>query len=62
MTLRAFADIEMLVHGEYFFGLLSSNLVRMVHRLRYPVMDKTIPLAQQFTDGDSRSRLDGLET
>ena len=51
----------MLAHGDYFFGFLGSNLVRMIHRIRYPQLDKTIALAKELTDVDMRTRFEGLE-
>jgi hypothetical protein len=35
-ALKLFADIQMLRHGSHFIGLFESNLVRVVHLLRYP--------------------------
>jgi hypothetical protein len=46
-TLRLISEIEMLVHGDIFFGVLQSNLVRMVYRLRYPVKDKFVPFTYE---------------
>ena len=40
-TLRLFAEIEMLAAGTHFFGVVNSNIVRMVHRLRYPDKQNT---------------------
>jgi len=39
------ADIEMLRRGQHFFGLFDSNLVRMIHRLRYPLLNNSHALA-----------------
>lgn len=35
-TLKLISDIDMLQHGKVFLGLVESNLVRMIYRLRYP--------------------------
>lgn len=35
-SLKVFADIQMLRHGAHFIGLFESNLVRLVHLIRYP--------------------------
>ena len=35
-VLQLIAEIEMLRNGEHFIGLFDSNLVRMIHRLRFP--------------------------
>ena len=61
LTLRLFADIDMLVQGEHFFGLLNSNLVRMIYRLRFPDVGTFHGLAQHITDLDFRTRPDSLE-
>ena len=47
-TLRLIAEIDMLVKGRYFFGLIHSNLVRMVYRLRYfnNMQQSFVPFAQ----------------
>ena len=47
------ADIEMLRRGQHFFGLFDSNLVRMIHRLRYPLLNNSHGLAVE-TYKDSR--------
>lgn len=61
-TLRLLAEIDMLVNGVHFFGLLNSNLVRMVHRLRSPERQKnTHGLAYHLTSWDFRCRYDTLE-
>ena len=61
-TLRLFAEIEMLAGGTHFFGIMNSNLVRMVHRLRYPDKQSTTHgLAYNFTSSDFRCRYDTLE-
>lgn len=39
-----FADIEMLRRGAHFFGLFESNIVRMIHRLRFPLLSNSHPL------------------
>ena len=39
-----FADLEMLRRAEHFFGLFESNIVRMTHRLRFPVLSRSHPL------------------
>jgi hypothetical protein len=62
-TLRLFAEIEMLVNGVHFFGLLNSNLVRMIHRLRsVERQTNTHGLAYDLTSVDFRCRLDTLES
>jgi len=35
-TMKLISDIVMLQHGKAFLGLVESNLVRMIYRLRYP--------------------------
>ncbi len=35
-TQRLFAEVLMLAGGQHFFGIMNSNLVRFIHRLRYP--------------------------
>eukprot|EP00597_Dinobryon_sp_UTEXLB2267_P000508 CAMPEP_0170059666 /NCGR_PEP_ID=MMETSP0019_2-20121128/1865_1 /TAXON_ID=98059 /ORGANISM="Dinobryon sp., Strain UTEXLB2267" /LENGTH=243 /DNA_ID=CAMNT_0010264987 /DNA_START=486 /DNA_END=1217 /DNA_ORIENTATION=+ len=52
-TYALLADIEMLRRGQHFFGLFDSNLVRMIHRLRYPVLNNSHALAVE-TYKDSR--------
>jgi hypothetical protein len=61
-TLRLFAEIEMLVNGVHFFGIMNSNLVRLIHRLRSPDRQKnTHGLAYNLTEVDFRVRYDTLE-
>ena len=60
-TARLFADIEMLRKGKEFFGLFHSNLVRMVHRLRYPHLGHSHALAlETFPPGPRRSINDNM--
>ena len=55
-ALELLADIEMLRRGHHFVGLFDSNLVRMVHRLRYPHLNYSHGLAEE-TYEDSRRTL-----
>lgn len=55
-ALELFADIEMLRHGVHFFGLFDSNLVRMIHRIRFPHLNFSHALAEE-TYTDSRRTL-----
>ena len=52
-ALKVFADVEMLRNGKEFFGLFDSNLVRMVHRLRFPHLNRSHALATDtYPTGD----------
>jgi hypothetical protein len=60
-TLRLMADIDMLVHGAHFFGLMSSNLVRLVYRLRSPAgKNNTHGLAYELTSQQHKYQYDNL--
>jgi hypothetical protein len=59
-TLRLFADIEMLMNGEHFFGLTKSNFVRMIMRIRPFDMNSSHALAEELTNADINVRLDHL--
>ena len=51
-TYALLADIEMLRRGKHFFGLFDSNLVRMIHRIRFPVLNNSHCLnAEIYHDG-----------
>ena len=51
-TYALLADIEMLRRGKHFFGLFDSNLVRMIHRIRFPVLNNSHCLnAETYHDG-----------
>ena len=57
-TIRLLADIEMLRKGNEFFGLFHSNLVRMVHRLRYPHLGQSHALATEtYPQGSARQKI-----
>ena len=53
-TMKLLADIEMLKRGDHFFGLFDSNLVRMVHYLRYPNLKNSHSLAVSTFKGNKR--------
>ena len=63
VALKVFADIEMLRKGKEFFGLFQSNLVRMIHRLRYPYLNHSHSLASEtysMDDANIRNVNDNL--
>mmetsp|Transcript_19904 Transcript_19904/g.28509 ORF Transcript_19904/g.28509 Transcript_19904/m.28509 type:complete len:394 (+) Transcript_19904:1226-2407(+) len=53
---RVFMDIKLLRKGRLFFGLFDSNLVRLVHRLRWPNYQMSRALATS-TYSDERAEL-----
>lgn len=62
-AVRLLSEIAMLVGGEYLFGALQSNLVRMVYRLRYPNLENFIPFAYEaIIANDEEMKLDTLIT
>lgn len=44
------ADIDMLRKGSFLMGAILSNLVRMVHYLRYPHFEDTYTMLPRFAD------------
>jgi hypothetical protein len=61
-SLEVFADLEMLRKGEHFIGLFSSNLVRMVHLLRYPNLLTSHGLAASvLTEPKRRTQNDHMD-
>ena len=62
-TIGLLADIEMLKNGDHFFGLFDSNLVRMIHKLRYPLFNHSHALGASTYNVHKRtvdSRMDNL--
>jgi hypothetical protein len=62
-TQRLLLDVEMLRKGHMFYGLFDSNLVRMVHRLRFPNFQMSFALAAETYPDDRKyinSHLDNI--
>lgn len=62
-TMRLLAEIETMRAADHFFGIMNSNLVRMVTRLRYRTdeqLDRCHPLVQEVTDEEKQFQLIGL--
>jgi hypothetical protein len=59
--MRLIAEIELLRNGKHFFGLLQSNLVRLVYRLGIPALIMH-PYLKHLVDNDVNLRLDNLMT
>lgn len=57
-TLRLLAEIHLWTRAQHFFGVMNSNLVRLVARLRWPAGIQ--PLAAEMTDRHVEYRLDQL--